>query len=204
MKPEFYRSIKPEYINQKWGVYNPAVYSQFGFSRHNGVDLRLSSDKKIYAAFSGVVYRRGYQPDGGGIFVSVISDEYDFPAFSCTTPDGEVFHFQAGKYRVLLDYLHLDTILVNEGDRIEAGSLVAIGDNTGKSTGEHCHEQWRRVTWDGSAVIDADSNDANNSFNPNRFYTMTYAVDLEKTKNLLILTLGLATQLLALLKKKYG
>lgn len=174
-----YDSIKPRALNQAWGVYDPADYSQFGFSRHNGRDLRLSPSKNIYAGFAWTCVKRAYQPNGGGVYVSLISKEaFDFPAFSCWTPDGVPIKFPAGSYHILSDFLHCDSIIVNEGDTGIAGDLIAIGDNTGFSTGAHCHQQDRRVTWDGKVFTFVDENDANGSFDPTQFMPGVYAEDV--------------------------
>jgi murein DD-endopeptidase MepM/ murein hydrolase activator NlpD len=192
---EFYPPIKPHIVNQAWGVYDPATYSQFGFNRHNGIDHKLAADKKIYSPFACTVVKRGYQPNGGGVYVGLISDEYDFfPTFTNYAPDGKGFQFPAGRYRVLVDLLHLDTIKVEEGARLAAGELVAIGDNTGFSTGPHCHTQWRRVTWDGKVIMEVDRNDANNSFDPTQFFAPTFAADFQSN------IFSLKAQVLDLLK----
>ncbi len=36
-------------------------------------------------------------------------------------------------------YAHLNKVLVNEGDTIQAGQAVALSGNTGKTTGAHLH-----------------------------------------------------------------
>ena len=179
MSVAFAYPIKPLHINQPWGVYDPKDYSQFGFTRHNGIDMALAPDKKIYAPIDATVVRRGYQPEGGGNFVGIITEPIDFPAFSNTTPDGLVVNFPAGTYRVLIDFLHCESILVNEGDKLKEGDLLAIGDNTGFSTGPHCHTQWRRVNWDGKVINTVDTNDANNSFDPTQFFNGFYAKDAQ-------------------------
>jgi murein DD-endopeptidase MepM/ murein hydrolase activator NlpD len=74
--------------------------------------------------------------------------------------------------------LHLDRPLVQEGQTGKTGNLVAICDNTGFSTGPHCHKQWRRVLWDGKTAIVVDKNDANNSFDPTPFFEGFYAQDV--------------------------
>jgi murein DD-endopeptidase MepM/ murein hydrolase activator NlpD len=177
MEPIFQHPIEPYIVNQAWGVYDPADYSQFGFTRHNGVDLRLAADKLIRAPFDGTVVRVAtkenglWQPNGGGVFDGIVSDPYDFPAFTNTTPDGVAVEFTAGKYSVLCDLLHLESISVKEGDRVKAGDVVAVGDNTGFSTGPHCHTQWRRVEWyGGTNYLLVDNNEANDSFDPTQFF----------------------------------
>lgn len=49
MDVSFTYPIKPYVVNQPWGVHDPKDYSQFGFTDHNGIDLALAPDKKIYA-----------------------------------------------------------------------------------------------------------------------------------------------------------
>ncbi len=182
MSPKLYRTMKPQIFSQGWGTFNPTVYQQFGFTRHNGRDLKLSPSAKIYAPFDYVVARRGYQPEGGGNFVGLISlDSFDFPSFTCTTPENVIIPFKEGKYQILSDFLHCQTILVNEGDKGHAGDLIAIGDNTGFSTGPHCHQQDRRIIWDGKVITTVDTNDANNSFDPTQFESTIYAEDIPST-----------------------
>jgi murein DD-endopeptidase MepM/ murein hydrolase activator NlpD len=179
MTPRFYPAIKPKRLNQGWGTWNPDVYGQFGFKRHNGRDWQLAPSKKIFAPYDYVVARRGYQPDGGGNFVGIISvDAFDFPDFTCATPEGVAIPFKAGKFKVLSDFLHCEKILVNEGEIGHAGDLLAIGDNTGFSTGPHCHQQDRRILWDGKVISTVDVNEANNSFDPSQFEATIYAEDI--------------------------
>lgn len=188
MPPRFQHPITPYIVNQAWGVYDPKDYSQFGFTRHNGIDLHLSPDKALHTPFNGTVVRAAtkenglWRPNGGGIFVGIVSDPFDFPAFTNTTPDGIVVNFAAGTYRVLVDLLHCESISVKEGDIVTAGQQVAIGDNTGFSTGPHCHTQWRRVIWSGGTnYVVVDGNDANNSFDPTQFFgaPLLFAKDLK-------------------------
>lgn len=155
MQFSLYYPAQPYTLNQAWGVYAPQVYSQFGFTRHNGNDIALGADKELRAPFDYTVVRTGNQPEGGGIFFGIMSDVYDWPD---------------GKYRVLLDMLHCEKLLCTEGQVGKAGDLLAIADNTGFSTGPHTHLQARRVlSWNGKAGTDlawtqADHNDANGSF----------------------------------------
>ena len=176
--------VKPWLQTQAWGVANPA-YEKFGFSRHNGTDIALGFDKLIRAPFAGTVIRAAtpangqWQPNGGGIFVSVLSDE------QFTFDDGMSCY-------VLADFLHCDHLLVTEGQHVTLGVPLAVADNTGFSTGPHTHIQLRRETKlpapAGAAssyrllsesvwLQDVDKNDANNSFDPTPYYTKTYAID---------------------------
>jgi murein DD-endopeptidase MepM/ murein hydrolase activator NlpD len=131
----------PFNLNQGWGTLNPKDYSQFGFTRHNGVDMRIiETDNLVRAPFSGTVIRTGNQPSGGGIYLGLLSDEeFEFPTFTCSTPDGLIIVFPAATCRVLFDFLHLKSLSVQEGQHVSAKEILAIPDNTGFSTGPHCH-----------------------------------------------------------------
>jgi murein DD-endopeptidase MepM/ murein hydrolase activator NlpD len=196
MQKLFAWPIKPHFVNQAWGVYRPEVYSQFGFTRHNGLDHRLADDAKIYAPADAAVYAVFSQPNGGGNVLSIITDRIAFDLFTCSTSDGVGISFQAGTYRVRIDFLHLDHALVKPGDRLKVGDLIAIGDNTGFSTGPHCHTQWRRVK-DGVDIQHADTNDANNSFDPTQFFDGFYAQDVPQV-------ISSYQQIIALLKQILG
>ena len=146
MKPEFYIPVKPWRLNQLWGRFDPKTYAQFGFSRHNGIDVALAPDKRILAPFDGIIIRSDNQPNGGGIFIGLLSKNfYDFPNFVCKTPEGNKVNFPDMRCQVLFDFLHLEKPMVKLGQEVKAGDLVAIADNTGFSTGPHTHIQPRRV-----------------------------------------------------------
>ncbi len=160
-KLELFYPVRPHIVNQKWGVPNP-LYQQFGFSRHNGIDLALVNGQKISAPFDCEVVKVGNQPNGGGIFVGVLSKN--------------IYDWEDGKQtKVLLDFLHCKEILVQEGQAVAVGEVLALGDNTGLSTGSHTHLQPRRVTWENKVLTNVDVNDANNSFDPEPYFDGSYA-----------------------------
>lgn len=180
---------KPFRLTQAWGIYNPA-YEQFGFTRHNGVDVALGADKKLYAPCDGTIVRMGNQPTGGGIYLGLMTEKWDWPE---------------GPFRVLLDFLHCERLLVTEGQQVKLGDVLAVADNTGFSTGQHTHIQPRRVSyWNGQvgellAWTPLDHNDANNSFDPLPFFNGRYAQDWATLAYLKQLLLD-ALQKLSLLK----
>jgi murein DD-endopeptidase MepM/ murein hydrolase activator NlpD len=192
--------IFPWKVNQPWGTLNPAVYSQFGFTRHNGLDIAIGTDGIVRAPFNGHVFQNGFQPNGGGIYCGFLSDdEFDFNSFLCHTPDGAIIPFPAGQYRVLLDFLHLKSISAVEGQAYKTGDVLAVQDNTGFSTGPHTHIQPRRVTYDGKILNDADTNDAHGSFDPTQFFPGAYAIQ-QQTITYAQKALALLTQLLNRIK----
>ena len=173
LKPQYYFPVKPHIITRYWGelVIDPitklSIYLRFGFKLHNGVDVLPAKVDKIYRYpwnGTGKVVKTGYQPNGGGIFVGLISNEnFEFP-------DGKVS-------LILTDALHAEKILVKVGDIVNTGDALIIQDSTGFSTGNHTHGQYRRETWDGIAFSDVDRNEANNSFDPMVYAVGKFAVD---------------------------
>lgn len=169
MEPfKLYFPAKPFRLTQAWGILNP-IYQQFGFTRHNGVDFALGADSKLYAPAPGTVVRVGYQPTGAGHFLSIMTPAY---TWADTSPK-----------HVLIDLMHCKAILVKEGDKVEVGTPLAIANNTGFSTGPHTHIQVRRAShWNGQSGAGLgwdvfDSNEANNSLDPARFWQKVHAQD---------------------------
>lgn len=187
MRLRLYYPSKPFSITQAWGIFNPA-YTQFGFTRHNGIDFLLGTDKKLYAPCDGTVVKKGNNPAGSGIFLGLVSD---------------VHEFEDGHFRVLIDFLHCEQILVSEGQKVKIGDILAIADNTGFSTGPHTHMQPRRIAyWNGEvgnslALAFADKNDANGSFDPMPFFTGIHARDVPSLLSYLQALLVFLTKYLA-------
>ena len=92
---------------------------------HAGVDLRGPIGTPIYATADGVV---GRAERAGGY--------------------GNLVELEHGK-GIATRYGHLSKILVNPGDRIRRGQLIALMGSTGRSTGSHLHYE---VRMDGHAV----------------------------------------------------
>ena len=189
MKFEWYKPARPFTITQAWGVLNPA-YAQFGFSHHNGIDFALQADGKLRAPCRGIVVRTGNQPLGGGIFLGLMTEEFDRPIGT----------------RVLIDFLHCAILLKKEGDIVKIGDVIAIADSTGFSTGPHTHMQTRRVVdWNGGVGdalqwIGVDKNDANNSFDPMPYMAQHYADEYQGILAGLANTLRIISEWLS----KYG
>lgn len=160
---KLYYLAKPYKVNQVWGVSRPEIYKQFGFTKHNGEDIALGNDKCVYSPIAATVYRKLWQPNGGGVVLSLLTDTTKFP-------DGK-------ECKVLIDLMHLEKILVEEGNKVEIGQKLAVADNTGFSTGSHTHIQMRRVKDINGYLIDVDKNEANNSFDHAIYYSGIYAQD---------------------------
>lgn len=101
------------------------ITSRFGwrpqFQRmHHGVDLSLNVGDTVRAALSGTVEKISFDSDGYGHYV-VLSH-----------PDG-----------METLYGHLQYALVGQGQFVFAGQPLAIGGNSGNSTGPHLHFEAR-------------------------------------------------------------
>lgn len=104
------------YVTQEWGV-NPQMYSKYGLKGHNGVDFGLhEEDTKIYAPHDGVVIEARYDT-GYGWYVKI----------------------ENGKEGSILAHFKTNSIRVITGQKVREGDWVAIGGNTGNSTGPHLH-----------------------------------------------------------------
>ena len=178
--------VKPHVVNQKWGIYGE-IYKQFGFTRHNGEDLNLVIGQRISAPFDGKVIKVGFQPNGGGNFIGILSKEE--------------FTFEDGiTCPVLLDFLHCSAILVKEGDLCTLGDKIALGGNSGLSTNPHTHVQPRRCRYGLNVLSFIDKNDANGSFDPDPYWSGEYAETIAN----LTLQVSLYKQVIVLLKKLLG
>ena len=87
---------------------------------HYGIDLKLQVGDTIYAAFDGKVRVQQYERRGYGYYA--------------------VIRHVNGLETV---YGHLSKFLVKENDFVKSGQPIALGGNTGRSTGPHLHFETR-------------------------------------------------------------
>ena len=105
-------------ITQTFGE-NPDFYKQWGYAGHNGVDFGIPNGTPILAAADGTVDKVGFEDNGYGNFVKM------------SHMDG------ATKYYTY--YAHLQSTSVSNGQKIKAGTVLGLSNNTGASTGPHLH-----------------------------------------------------------------
>lgn len=101
------------------------ITSGFGYRElhqrfHKGIDISLCVGDTIVAALTGQVERVGYERGGYGRFVII------------KNTDG-----------IETRYAHLQACLVSPGQAVTAGQPIALGGNTGNSTGPHLHFEVR-------------------------------------------------------------
>lgn len=101
------------------------ITSPYGYRRrfrrmHKGVDLKVNIGDTIRAAFDGRVRITNFERSGYGNYV-VLRHTNDLETV----------------------YGHLSAFLVKEGDYVKVGDPIALGGNTGRSTGPHLHFETR-------------------------------------------------------------
>ena len=102
---------------------NTKITSKFGPRRrrmHNGIDVKVYIGDTIRAAFSGKVRMVKYERRGYGKYV--------------------VIRHESGLETI---YGHLSKQMVSEDQYVEAGEVIGLGGNTGRSTGSHLHFETR-------------------------------------------------------------
>lgn len=102
---------------------NTKITSKFGPRRrrmHNGIDVKVYIGDTIRAAFGGKVRMVKYERRGYGKYVVIRHDN--------------------GLETI---YGHLSKQMVKEDQYVEAGDVIGLGGNTGRSTGSHLHFETR-------------------------------------------------------------
>jgi len=84
---------------------------------HSGIDLRAKVGSEVYATASGIVLCAGKTKQRKAGVVVIIKHDFGFSTH----------------------YLHLSQVLVNKGDKIQVGDLLALSGNSGSSSGPHLH-----------------------------------------------------------------
>ncbi len=100
-----------------------AEYNDSSAHYHGGIDFPCPNDSEIYAAASGKVILAENDEDQ--------SDGY-----------GRYIIIDHGNGLSTL-YAQNNKLLVDEGDRVSEGQVIALSGSTGNSTGPHCHFEVR-------------------------------------------------------------
>lgn len=106
-------------LSQRFGQ-RPEYYSQFGAPGHNGIDIAAAEGTPILAVADGVVDWIAEDPNYGKYI--------------------RVWHEHLGMHTF---YAHLSDFVVEGGQRVQQGQVIAKMGNTGKSTGPHLHFEIR-------------------------------------------------------------
>lgn len=100
--------------------YTTSNYGHRGRRIHHGIDLKVQVGDTIYAAFDGKVRICEYERRGYGYYVVI------------RHPNG-----------LETVYGHLSKFLISDNDVVKSGDPIALGGNTGRSTGSHLHFETR-------------------------------------------------------------
>lgn len=121
---------------QRFGA-RPEYYGKFNMhdlvwphgDGHEGVDIRAPSGSKIYACADGVVSQVGWRKPGHayGYGVRILHTRSD------------------GEFETIYAHLTEGSAKVKVGERVKAGQLIALADNTGNSGATHLHLSLRKV-----------------------------------------------------------
>ena len=105
-------------ITQLFGE-NPEIYKKWGFPGHNGIDYGIPNGTPVGAAVSGTVAAVSFENGGYGNYVKLAHTDGGKPYFTY--------------------YAHLASATVSPGQKVKAGTIVGLSNNTGASTGPHLH-----------------------------------------------------------------
>lgn len=104
-----------------------------GTQFHKGIDIKTKHDNVLATEDNGkVIATNSNVKTAGGKSVTVEYDRRDGTKYQCT-------------------YMHLDSIVVKQGDVVNAGQKLGVSGNTGtRTTGEHLHFGVKSISPDGS------------------------------------------------------
>jgi murein DD-endopeptidase MepM/ murein hydrolase activator NlpD len=114
------------------GFNPPAGYKSIYKTGHGGLDLFASHNTPIYSSQDGTVEEWVAEKERG-IGLGIITDR----KFYCDETGKEEYF----KIR----YWHQHINLVNLGDKVKIGQVIALADNTGYSSGSHLHYELKPV-----------------------------------------------------------
>jgi murein DD-endopeptidase MepM/ murein hydrolase activator NlpD len=137
------------------------ITSKFGYRKgrsHNGIDLKLLTGDSVVSPMRGMVRVTGNNGKRKGYGNFIVIRHYN------------------GLETV---YGHLSKILVENNQIVEPGDLIALGGNTGRSTGSHLHWEFRYL---GNPVNPEDFID----FENHKPKTDIYCMNSKKTFEYLI------------------
>jgi murein DD-endopeptidase MepM/ murein hydrolase activator NlpD len=121
--PDFYTIDVSSFVMPVGKEQTSQVTSSYGPRRkrfHYGTDIKLQVGDTVYAAFDGKIRVKQYERRGYGYFL--------------------VLRHPNGLETV---YGHLSEFLVDQDQYVIAGQPIALGGNTGRSTGPHLHFEFR-------------------------------------------------------------
>lgn len=183
-KFELWFPQKPYIITQAWGIYNPA-YLKFGFSKHNGIDYGPWMSTPLRAPVRMEVVEVGSNAGAGNFLKAVTTEKW---------------LVEGREAYVGLVFMHNKEITVPVGRVLEIGEIFAIPDNTGFSTGTHSHLSCYMLADDKKTRLGGEA-DTSFTFDHAPYYNGFYAQDSKSVLILVGRAIGIASEILNLLKK---
>ena len=172
----YYPVKKPDLIfNQRFGENATDLYKKWGLKGHNGIDFFAPDGFPVYAAHDGEVVFSGEDGSAGlGVVIRTLEPK-DYG-------ENKVF------FKTIYWHLKVGSIKVKAGDKVTAGQLIALADNTGQSTGSHLHFGLK-PTLQGEAEwtwynIEQD-NGYLGSIDPEPYFNKFFAQDAVKVQSIL-------------------
>ncbi len=121
-------AARPKFVLPVDGARLTSGYGSRWGTFHYGIDLAAPMHTPEYAAGDGVVLRAG-AASGFGLAVYILHESGDVTVYG-----------------------HMDKILVEPGDYVDAGETIALLGNRGQSTGPHLHFEVREGGEDGKRI----------------------------------------------------
>lgn len=118
-----------DWLVTQWYGERPDVYAQFGLRGHNGVDLGVWTGTQLRAIQAGVIAEVAFDSSGYGLYVKQIVDDPLWPE-----DKDRQWLWAHG----LVDDAGWQTFVI-VGQRVNAGDLLMLSDNSGFSSGPHLH-----------------------------------------------------------------
>lgn len=194
-KLELFYPCKPYPLFQKFGECHPSVcdlYKKMGLKGHNGEDVAIPSDTRLYAAHDGVITYAGEDGSNGYLVVIRTDKEYEYDGSACY-------------FKTLYAHLRKDGIAVKAGQVVTTGDFIALSDNTGLSTGPHLHFGLKPV-YRGESDWQWFNMEQNNGYfgaiDPTPYWTKYHAVDAATTISSMKNLIAILSQLIATFVKK--
>lgn len=183
--------LKPFIVSQRFGENLLPLYAQLGMKGHNGWDM-ICDHVVVRAAHDGIVTYAGEDGSNGYLVVIRTEDEREW-----------VEEKKPSFFKTLYAHLDKDSIKVVAGQRVAVGTVLAISDNTGASSGPHLHfglkpvypgeEDWQWFNLE-------PSNGYNGAIDPEPYWNGKYASEALALTGLI----GLLAQLVGLYQKLIG
>ena len=188
-KLRLYYPTHPWSVGQAFGNVMP-IYTNLGLKGHNGLDCYAPDGVPVRAAHDGIVTFTG-EDGSGGLGVVIRTDEqYDYGA-------------DKSYFKTISWHIKPNTFKVKPGDKVKAGDIIALADNTGLSTGSHLHFGLKPV-FNGDGEWNWLNREQNNGYagaiDPVPYFTGINAKDLAKYNAIATKLISVLETLIAYLK----